>query len=146
MAQGAWDVLKDDFSSCELRYHQPLDVARSYLAQLGTTRYATMRRFRHEITEFVLEPTNATPEFQSHLWRYPVRHPLALDYLCVTPEEHGMLYSPGRLGPVTLPTLYGFPRRREDLRRVNRVLRKPPRGQPPAGGFRGRGAAGGTEF
>jgi hypothetical protein len=109
VAQTAWDEIRQDFSACNLPYHQPLNIARTYLKQLGTSRYATMRRFRKEITEFVLDPANETDEFQSHLWRYPVRHEIALDYLCITPEEYNVLYSPGQLGPARLPSLFGFP-------------------------------------
>ena len=71
--QAAYDKLKTDFSACNLPYSQPLDVARTYLKQLGTSRFATMRRFRKDITEFVLDPAKETPEFQKHLYRYPVR-------------------------------------------------------------------------
>lgn len=85
--QAAWDKIKKDFSACNLPYHQPFDVVRTYLEQLGTNRYATMRRFRKEITEFVLEPTNEPDDFQKHLWRYPVRHELALEYLGITPKN-----------------------------------------------------------
>ena len=63
--QTAWDIIKKDFSACNLPYHQPLDIARTYLKQLGTSQYATMRRFRKAITEFVLDPSNETAEFQS---------------------------------------------------------------------------------
>ncbi|MCI5146904.1 MAG: hypothetical protein D3923_15625, partial [Candidatus Electrothrix sp. AR3] len=50
--QGAWQRIQQDFSSSHLPYHQPFDIVRTYLEQLGSTRYATMRRFRKEITEF----------------------------------------------------------------------------------------------
>lgn len=91
-AQDAYDKLKTDFSSCVLPYNQPLDVSRTYLRQLGTRRYATMRRFRKNITEFVLDPSNETAEFQKHLWRYPVRIETAIEYLCITPEEYSTLF------------------------------------------------------
>ena len=110
--QTAWDELASDFSACGLPYHQPLDIARSYLSRLGTSRYATMRAFTREIHEFVLDPDNPPAGFQSHLWRYPVRLPLALDYLCITPEEYNVLYSRGRgrdrLGPATLREHFGI--------------------------------------
>lgn len=106
--QTAWGILVNDFSSCGLPYHQPLDIARTYLSQLGTSRYKTMRAFTREIHDFVLDPDSPPTDFQSHLWRYPVRLPLALDYLCITPEEYNVLYSPGLLGPAALPRHFGI--------------------------------------
>lgn len=91
-AQVAYDKLKADFSTCLLPYNQPLDVSRTYLRQLGTRRYAAMRRFRRDITEFVLDPSKETAEFQKHLWRYPVRMETAIEYLCITPEEYSTLF------------------------------------------------------
>ncbi|MGH8655585.1 MAG: hypothetical protein ACREYE_26950 [Gammaproteobacteria bacterium] len=126
-AQSAYDKLKTDFSSCLLPYNQPLDVSRTYLRQLGTRRYATMRWFRKDITEFVLDPSKETAEFQKHLWRYPVRIETAIEYLCITPEEYATLFQndivmtatpPRRRGgraareaaisAVPLFTMYGF--------------------------------------
>lgn len=90
--QTAYDKLRNDFSSCLLPYSQPLDVARTYLEHLSTSLFATMRRFRKAITEFVLDPTQETAEFQSHLWRYPVRIETAIEYLKITPEEYTVLF------------------------------------------------------
>jgi|APLak6261663543_1056040.scaffolds.fasta_scaffold00218_3 hypothetical protein len=90
--QAAYDKLKVDFSTCILPYNQPLDVSRTYLKQLGTRRFTTMRRFRRDITEFVLDPSKETAEFQKHLWRYPVRIETAIEYLCITPEEYAVLF------------------------------------------------------
>ena len=106
--QTAYDKLAEDFSACLLPYNQPIDVARSYLEALGTSRYATMRTFTQEIHEFVLDPENPPAEFRGHLWRYPVRLPVAREYLCITPQEYEVLYSPGALGRHTLPSHYGF--------------------------------------
>lgn len=132
-AQAAYDKLKVDFSSCVLPYHQPLDVSRTYLRRLGTRRYSAMRRFRKDITEFVLDPSKETAEFQKHLWRYPVRIEAAIEYLCITPEEYATLFQnnipinaapPGRRrgraareagqAPVPLFTMYGFEAERLD--------------------------------
>ncbi|SIO38875.1 hypothetical protein SAMN05444722_1828 [Rhodovulum sp. ES.010] len=107
--QSAWDVLASDFSACPLPYNQPIDVTRSYLSAMGTSRYATMRAFTREIHDFVLDPGSPPSEFRSHQWRYPVRLPLALEYLCIAAQEYDVLYSPGALGPATLPAHYGFP-------------------------------------
>ena len=119
--QSAYDKLKNDFSSCLLPYSQPLDVSRTYLEQLGTSRFATMRRFREEITEFVLDPTHEPTDFQKHLWRYPVRIKTAIEYLKITPEEYTVLFqdnitiaplrgrgSRAAAGKIQLYTLYGF--------------------------------------
>ncbi|HMG76427.1 MAG TPA: neuraminidase-like domain-containing protein [Pyrinomonadaceae bacterium] len=109
----AYDRLRSDFSSPRLPYSQPLDICRCYLLEFCTCRYEAMRTFRKEITEFVLDPTLAAPVFQSHLWRYPVRLEMAIEYLGFTPEEYDQLFNkdipavaaPGQL---SLPELYGF--------------------------------------
>ncbi|MEQ9238017.1 Tc toxin subunit A-related protein [Coleofasciculus sp. E2-BRE-01] len=103
--QTAYNPLKSDFSTCHLPYSQPLDVARTYLNQLGTSRFATMRHFRQDITEFVLDPTNEPAAFQQHLWRYPVRIETAIEYLKITPEEYTNLFQPEG---ISAHLLYGF--------------------------------------
>ncbi len=105
---GAWSVLRQDFTGCALPYNQPTDIARTYLAQLGSSRFATMRHFRRHITEYVLDPVHEPAEFRSHLWRYPLRHDIAVEYLGLTPEEDAALFRPGRVGPATLPLQFGF--------------------------------------
>jgi len=107
--QSAWDILAEDFTACVLPYNQPLDVARSTLNTLRTSRFATMRGFTREIHAFVHGLTTPPAEFRSHLWRLPVTQPLALEFLHISQEEFDVLYSPGQLGPVTLPSHYGFP-------------------------------------
>ncbi|BCL79066.1 insecticidal toxin complex protein [Ktedonobacteria bacterium brp13] len=109
----AYDTLSKDFSSPLLPYAQALDISRSYLRHLETSRYAVMRRFRKEITEFVLDPAGEPADFQRHLWRYPVRVEIAREYLGITPEEYDLLFTQDI---VTVPTgnqlllwqLYGF--------------------------------------
>ncbi|XXX72363.1 neuraminidase-like domain-containing protein [Sorangium sp. So ce134] len=105
----AYDKLKGDFSAPVLPYAQPLDISRSYLRQLRTSRYAVMRRFRKNITEFVLDPAPAQePDgFQRHLWRYPVRIEIAREYLGITPEEYAHLFTTDITG-ARLRELYGF--------------------------------------
>ena len=88
----AFNLLKSDFSSCCLPYSQALDVARTYLRHLCTSRFETMRTFRRCITEFVLVPENEPAGFQDHLWRYPVRIDIAIEYLCITPEEYVQVF------------------------------------------------------
>lgn len=109
----AYDKLKADFSAPILPYSQPLDICRSYLRQLRTSRYAAMRRFRKDITELVLDPANEPTEFQRHLWRYPVRIEIAREYLTVTPEEYDLLFTKDiaetpTAGQLLLRDLYGF--------------------------------------
>jgi hypothetical protein len=85
-------TLKADFSACDLPYSQALDVSRSYLRILGSSRFETLRHFRKCITEFALDPINPPSEFQSHLWRFPVRIETAIEYLGITPEEYATLF------------------------------------------------------
>lgn len=110
---GAYDTLRSDFSACCLPYSQSLDISRSYLHSLGTSRYATMRHFRKDITEFVLNPAEEPSDFQRQLLRYPMRIEVAREYLGITPEEYDLLFTQNI---VTTPTgnqlllwqLYGF--------------------------------------
>src|SRR3712207_4146419 len=64
-----------------------------------------MRRFRKEITEFVLSPSPEPAGFQSYRWRYPVRIDIAREYLCITPEEYELLFTRDF---TPLHELYGF--------------------------------------
>jgi hypothetical protein len=59
---------------------------------MGTSRYATMRTFREEITEFAIDANEEAVDFQKSLWRYPVRIDLAIEYLGLSPEEYKKLY------------------------------------------------------
>ncbi|GAA2208044.1 hypothetical protein GCM10009850_035020 [Nonomuraea monospora] len=107
-------ALATDFSAPGLPYTQPLDVNRSYLAQLGSCRYDVMRRFRRDITEFVVAPDAEPADFQRHLWRFPVRVDIAREYLGISADEHRLLFGseigeePAE-GRLTLRELYGFP-------------------------------------
>ncbi|HEV2375325.1 MAG TPA: hypothetical protein VGS19_24595, partial [Streptosporangiaceae bacterium] len=112
----AYAALRTDFTAPRLPYDQPLDVCRSYLCQLETSRFEAMRRFRKDITEFVLDPAPADEPagFARHLWRYPVRFDLALEYLGISTEEYSLLYSQPLAaqageGQLTLWQAYGFP-------------------------------------
>jgi hypothetical protein len=87
-----FDNLKVDFSACDLPYSQALDVSRSYLRVLGSSRFETLRHFRKCITEFGLDPANPPSGFESHLWRFPVRIETAIEYLGITPEEYASLF------------------------------------------------------
>jgi hypothetical protein len=87
-----FDNLRADFSACELPYSQALDVSRSYLRTLGSSRFETLRHFRKCITEFALLPVNPPSGFKSYLWRFPVRIEIAIEYLGITPEEYAALF------------------------------------------------------
>ncbi|RSZ60449.1 insecticidal toxin complex protein [Massilia atriviolacea] len=104
----AYVKLAADFSAPALPYAQTLDVSRSYLRAMGVSRYATMRAFRENITEYALDANAEAADFQKHLWRYPVRIELALEYLCLSPAEYDTLYR-NNIGPALLRTMYGFP-------------------------------------
>nr|BFE74079.1 hypothetical protein GCM10020092_073800 [Actinoplanes digitatis] len=67
---------------------QPLE----HLEAMGTTRFDVLRGFRRDITEFVLERAGEPAAFPRHVWRYPVRLDLALEYLCVSPAEYTTLF------------------------------------------------------
>jgi hypothetical protein len=105
----AYAALRSAITAPQLPYDQALDVNRGYLAALGSGRFAAMRRFRRDITEFVLDPADADEPagFQTQLWRYPVRHELALEYLGLSEDEYGLLYQSDGTQP-PLWQLYGF--------------------------------------
>ncbi|GAA2443725.1 hypothetical protein GCM10010191_70430 [Actinomadura vinacea] len=110
---GAYETLKADFSKPSLPYAQALDINRTYLSHLRTSRYAAMRHFRANITELALDPANQPPDFQQHLWRYPVKRDLAAEYLHLSPEELDRLFTrdipeQGPAGQLVLHELYGF--------------------------------------
>lgn len=101
----AYDRLREDFSSFDRPYHQPLDITRTCLQHMGTSRYETMRTFRRDIHEFVKQPQDMAdpkaftpflpPEFdtQTHLRRYPVRIETAREYLKISEEEHREIFT-----------------------------------------------------
>lgn len=105
---GAYVALAGDFSSPLLPYSQPLDISRSYLCAMGTSRFATMRTFREEIAEFAIDANQEAVDFQKHLWRYPVRIELAIEYLRLSPAEHQTLYV-NPINATNLRNMYGFP-------------------------------------
>jgi hypothetical protein len=130
-APTAYERLRADFCDPALPYPQALDVNRTYLGHLRTDRYPTMRRFRRDITELVLDPAAEPAGFQRHLWRYPVRIDTACEYLGISAEEYALLYTtdialtPGP-GSLVLWELYGFPTKQIDGRPwIRTILRLP---------------------
>lgn len=102
----AYDKLRVDLSGPGLPYSQPLDIVRSYLRQLQTSRFAVMRRFRRAITEFVLDPDRPPAGFRSQQWRFPVRFEIAREYLGINPEENAIFRVD--LSDADVRALYGF--------------------------------------
>ena len=112
----AYAALRTDFTAPVLPYDQPLDLCRSYLCRMRTSRFAAMRRFRKDITEFVLDPAVADepPGFQRHLWRRPVRFEAALEFLGISAPEYARLFQQPvagerDTGQLAGWELYGFP-------------------------------------
>jgi hypothetical protein len=105
----AYTKLASDFSAPVLPYAQALDVNRSYLGALGTSRFSVMRCFRKDITEFVLDPTPADEPagFPRQQWRYPVGIDIAREYLNISKEEYDLFFTTTPAGPM-LPHLFGF--------------------------------------
>src|SRR5205823_4638640 len=109
-----YDRLRSDFTAPGLPYPQGLDICRSYLAELRTSRFSAMRHFRKEITEFAIDPLHEPAGFLRQLWRYPVRLETAREYLRVSPEEYDLLYSHNFADApaqdrLLLREVYGFP-------------------------------------
>jgi hypothetical protein len=87
-----WNTLKTSSAACNLPYDQALDVNRSYMEHLRSCRFEEMRTFRKCITELALDPTLQPADFQTHLWRYPVRIDIAIEYLGISEEEYTMFF------------------------------------------------------
>jgi hypothetical protein len=105
----AYATLRADFSAPPLPYSQELDVNRSYLDAIGTSRFAVMRRFRRYIGEFLFATGAAEPAaFPRHVWRYPVRIDIAREYVLIDADEYDHLFTTTPSGAF-LASLYGFP-------------------------------------
>lgn len=113
-APDTYRTLQSDFTNPAVPYPQALDVNRSYLTAVGTSRLSAMRHFRSDITELPTDATHEPSDFRRHQWRYPLRLELALEYLGISFGECQLLYSqdiadtvtPGRL---VLHEVYGYP-------------------------------------
>lgn len=110
-----YSALASDYSSPRLPYSQPLDLNRTYLAASGTSRYAAMRCFRAEITEFALTNGNDPAGFDDTLWRYPLRRDIASEYVQISADEYQKLFAtaiatqpPVPAGQLSVWQLYGF--------------------------------------
>jgi hypothetical protein len=104
---GAYPILESCFTSPDLPYSQKLDLCRSYLYRLCSTRFDTMRRFREDITEYFLSPSLAPTDFNKTLWRLPVEFNTALEFLEISLVEYNTFYS-GNFPPAQVSTLFGI--------------------------------------
>jgi hypothetical protein len=52
-----------------------------------------MRHFHKDVTEFTIDAKNGPKGLQKHIWRYPVRFDIALEYLRISPKEYSNLFS-----------------------------------------------------
>lgn len=87
-----YERLKTEILRPELPYSQGLDIGRTYLKALGTSRFETLRTFQKDITEMpqglALEPTG----FQRNVWRLPVRKEIAIEYLRMSLKEAEIIF------------------------------------------------------
>ena len=102
-----YETLRNCFTASDLPYCQALDICRTYLKSVSTDRFAVMRNFRRDITEFPIDAALEPHEFQRELWRLPVRFEIALEYLGVSSEEHSTLFS-GEMSDADMLELLGL--------------------------------------
>lgn len=102
-----YDTLKTQVGRPDLPYSQGLDVNRTYLKALGASRFETMRTFQKDITELPQDALKEPDSFQRTLWRFPVRHDIAVEYLCASPEEASTIFG-GQMTGSTALQLLGF--------------------------------------
>jgi hypothetical protein len=102
-----YQVLNTCFTSPYLPYSQALDVSRTSLEKLGTSRYETMRCFRRQTTEFPQNGTNPPAQFQDYRWRYPVAFPIALEFLNMSIDEYNTFFN-GSFPAVNISQLFGL--------------------------------------
>lgn len=103
----AYKTLQTDCSSPCLPYSRELDINRTYLCAICTSRFQVMRAFRRDITEFVIDPSNEPTDFQQNLWRLPVRLDIAIEYLCISEDERSQLFQT-TLDENALASIYGY--------------------------------------
>jgi hypothetical protein len=101
-----YTILNGDMTAPNLPYAQGLDICRTYLKFMGTSRFETMRHFRADITELALDPMHEPSDFDRRRWRLPVRLDIAIEYLGISASELRFYGTPFK--PETVPSLYGF--------------------------------------
>ncbi|KAL2840080.1 hypothetical protein BJY01DRAFT_250208 [Aspergillus pseudoustus] len=101
-----------EHSSPALQIHSSaaLDVSRSYLKTIGTSRGEVMRIFRENTTEFPIPvPDDKRPvDFEKRRWRFPVDFTIALEYLQISQEEYDFLYKGHVLTIEELQMILGY--------------------------------------
>ena len=102
-----YDTLKTAVGSPNLPYSQGLDVGRTYLTALGMSRFETMRTFQKAITELPQSASLEPASFNNTLWRFPVRHDIAIEYLCISLDEAATIFG-GDMRGNTVLELFGF--------------------------------------
>ncbi|KAI9162987.1 insecticidal toxin complex protein [Paramyrothecium foliicola] len=105
--QTIYERLKTEVRHYELPYSQGLDIGRTYLRALGTSRFETLRIFQEQITELPHDASHEPADFQSHLWRLPVRKPIAMEYLCISLEEASLVFG-GKMSASTVMQMLGL--------------------------------------
>ncbi|KAH6999272.1 insecticidal toxin complex protein [Ilyonectria destructans] len=103
-----YEQLKTELLRPELPYSQGLDVGRTYLETLGTSRFETLRTFQKEITELPQDAALEPAKFQQDLWRFPVRTDIAMEYLCMSLEEASIVFG-GEMSARTASQILGIP-------------------------------------
>jgi Tc toxin complex TcA C-terminal TcB-binding domain len=105
-----YDTLKAQTGRPNLPYSQGLDVNRTYLNALGTSRFATMSTFQKDITELPQDASKEPEAFDKSIWRLPMRHDIAIEHLCISPEEAATIFG-GEMSSSTALQLLGIQNR-----------------------------------
>ena len=102
-----YKTLDSCFTSPMLPYSKTLDVCRSYLEELCTTRFATMHCFRRNVTELPQDSTHTPADFQGYRWRCPVTFEIALEYMNISNDEYSGFFS-GSFPVAQISHLFGL--------------------------------------
>ncbi|KAJ3495672.1 hypothetical protein NLG97_g3228 [Lecanicillium saksenae] len=108
----AYAKLKSSAAGSELPYERGADVSSTYLEALASSRYEILRTFSRDITEFAQDASKEPSEFQKQLRRLPVRYPVALSFLGITPAEETLIFS-GKMATSTAMELLGIGKKDE---------------------------------
>lgn len=98
-------TLKTAIAGPKLPYSQVLDLSRTYLGAIGTSRFDVMRTFLENITEFALDALHEPADFIKQQWRLPLRYEIALEYLGISADEASIIFGGNMTGSVALQLL-----------------------------------------
>ena len=84
----AYDKLKQAIYPLTLPYNRPLEIARTYLQQLGSSRFEVMKTFQRKSNPATLSPSDVE---------------IACESLTISPEEHAIL-----IRTDLQPAMYGY--------------------------------------